>query len=202
MNEIDRAIWDGIFIDVPAWWRTAPPSRAMTDCTGFFTARGVRSVLDLGCGIGRWAMHLGRAGFDVSGSDFAPNAVAYARAWAEEEGLPLRFACCPVTGTPFPGETFDGVVAALVLDNIARQEMTVAIERMQAALRPGGVAFCLFNPPFDCADAEDDNPTAGITRVVYSDAELAAAFPGFDLLDRCSYEAGTRGLFLQRSGRP
>lgn len=200
-SERDRAIWNRIFSDVPSGWRTAPPSRAMIDCTAFLQRAGARSVLDVGCGIGRWSVHFARAGLRVSASDFAERAVAYARQWAEEEGQGIRFACCSVTEEAFAGETFDAVVAALVLDNVTRAEMSAAIVRMRSALRPGGVAFCLFNPVVVCAGAGEENPTAGITRVVYSDAELVAALAGFDVLGLRVYEAGTRGVYLQRDDR-
>ena len=196
-NERDRTAWNHIFANVPLDWRSAPPSRAMVECSEFLHCHSVRSVLDLGCGIGRWAMHFARAGLAVSATDFACNGVEHARAWSSEEGLAIRFACQAITEEPFAGEQFDAVVAALVLDNIAPEEMRIAIGRMRDALCVGGVAFALFNPFATCSSDESDNPTAGLTRVAYSDAELRASFPGFDILDMRVYEAGTRGIFLQ-----
>lgn len=200
-NERDRAIWNRIFADVPPEWRTAPPSRAMVDCTAFLSTAGVRTVLDLGCGIGRWSIHLARSGFEVSASDFAERGVTYARSWAGEAGLKVRLRCCAITDDAFPGEMFDAVVAALVLDNVTREEMSAAVLRIRAALRPSGVLFCLFNPDLFCAHENEEpesNPTAGITRVVYTDEELRTAFPGFCVLDVRRYEAGTRGVYLRR----
>jgi SAM-dependent methyltransferase len=198
----NRAAWNSIFADVPESWYTAPPSRAQLECTDYLKSGGIRSVLDLGCGIGRWSVHFARAGLDVSGIDYASNAVELARRWADAEGLGIRFACRAVTDEAFPGETFDGAVAALVLDNIAREDMREAIRRMRAALRPGGLAFCLFNPIAVCADDDTDNPTTGLTRVVYRDAELVEAFHGFEVLDRRVYEAGTRGIYLRAGVGP
>lgn len=202
LGDPNQAIWNRIFADVPAEWYTAPPSRAMVECTDFLRSGGARSVLDLGCGIGRWSVHFARAGMIVSGVDYAPNAVSLARRWAESEGLGIRFACRTVTAEAFPGETFDAVVAALVLDNITREEMGAAIERMRAALHPGGLAFCLFNPVAVCAEDDADNPTTGLTRVVYQDAELIDAFSGFEVQDRRLYEAGTRGVYLKVCADP
>jgi len=204
MNQVvnssrDRAAWDAIFAHIPVEWYTAPASRAMVECTDFLLAAGARSVLDLGCAIGRWSVHLARAGMQVSGVDFSPNAVRHARRWSEAERLDIRFACGSVTDEAFPGERFDAVVAALVLDNMTRAAMRDATARMRTSLRPGGVAFCLFNPVAMCADsADEDNPTAGLTHIVYTDHELTSAFTGFDVLRRGVYEAGTRGLYLRR----
>lgn len=201
-REQNRAAWDRIFAEVPQDWFKAPPSQAMLDCADFLKSEGVSSVLDLGCGIGRWSVHLARAGLSVSGIDHAPNAVRHARRWADAEGLDIRFACRSVTQEAFPGEAFDAAVAALVLDNVEREEMRQAIGRMFAALRPDGLAFCLFNPVVSCADDGASNPTAGLTRVVYTDTELVAAFAGFEILDRRVYEAGTRGMYLRIAAPP
>lgn len=197
IDDPNRAAWNGIFADVPAEWYTAPPSRAMLECTDYLKSAGTRSVLDLGCGLGRWSVHFARAGLVVSGIDYASNGVELARRWAAAEGLDIRFACRSVTAEAFPGETFDAAVAALVLDNLTREEMPQAIDCMRAALRPGGLAFCLFNPVATCADDEVDNPTKDLTRVAYEDAELVDALSGFEVLDRRVYEAGTRGVYLK-----
>src|SRR5688500_11242931 len=61
----DLEIWDRLFASVPAEWRTAPPSAAMTACAEWLGGLGVRSVLDLGCGIGRWTVWLRQQGFDA-----------------------------------------------------------------------------------------------------------------------------------------
>jgi SAM-dependent methyltransferase len=201
-NDRDRGIWNRIFADVPPEWRTAPPSRAMVDCTAFLRGAGVRTVHDVGCGIGRWSIHLARAGFEVSASDFAERGVAYARRWAGEAGLHLRLRCCAIKDDAFPGESFDAVVAALVLDNVTREEMSEAMLRIRGSLKPSGVSFCLFNPDLSCADEDgesESNPTAGITRVAYTDEELRTVFPGFSVLDVRRYEAGTRGVYLRRA---
>ena len=72
-NPHDRDLWNGLFANVPAGWRTSPPSSAMVDCREFLLRSGATSVLDLGCGVGRWAVYLAKAGLEVSGGDFAEN---------------------------------------------------------------------------------------------------------------------------------
>lgn len=196
-HEQDRAGWNRILADVPPQWRVAPPSRAMLECTEFLLRHRVRSVLDLGCGMGRWSVHFARAGLEVSAADFASNGIDYARRWAETEGLSIRFRCRSVTEAAYPGERFDAAVAALVLDNIPRENLPRAIECMKGALRGGGVAFALFNPVAVCADEIADNPTSGLTRVDYTDAELGDAFAGFKVMGMRRYEAGTRGVYLE-----
>ena len=199
-NPHDRAIWNRLFANVPPDWRTAPPSSAMVECREFLLRSEVKSVLDLGCGVGRWAMYLARLGLQVSGSDFAENGLRYAEEWACAEGVRLRLSCCPITEAPFPGERFHAVVAALVLDNVTREQTIAGIECIRASLAANGVVFALFNPAAVCDDSPEaeDNPTRGITQTQYADEERMAGFEGFTILDFRRYELGTRGLFLRR----
>jgi SAM-dependent methyltransferase len=198
----DREIWERLFDAVPGEWKAAPPSSAMVACLDFLRGSGARTVWDLGCGIGRWAIFLGRAGLSVSGSDFSRRAVRFASRWSAEEGLDQRFVECPVTCNPFPGSRFDAVVAALVLDIVPREEMRQALGHVRAALVEGGIVFALFNPygsgKSGCASGSG-NPTDGITSVSYSDDEVAACFEGFSVLDVRRFEQETRGFFLRRS---
>lgn len=191
----DREIWDRLFASVPPAWREAPPSRAMLACERWLAAVKARTVLDVGCGIGRWAVWLQARGFDVAGADLSPNGVQYARQWAEDLGLTIPFTCAPVTESAFPHRRFDAVVAALILDLVSPGEFGVALERIREALVPNGVLFTLFNPT--TADEPDpDNPTAGITRVLYTDEEIIGHLEraGFSLVNREECELSTRGF--------
>jgi cyclopropane fatty-acyl-phospholipid synthase-like methyltransferase len=202
-NAKDLRIWNRLFDDVPLQWRTAPPSEAMKACLACFRRHGVRTVWDVGCGIGRWSIFLAQAGFTVKGSDFAENGIRYASRWAAEEGLGIEFACAPLTRPPFPGQRFDAVVAALVLDNVSRAEMAQALQHMRSSLRANGLVFCVFNPILSREEVEKQkeagNPTSGVTSVTYSDLDIQRAFAGFDLVSSAGYEQATRG-FLFRLG--
>jgi hypothetical protein len=43
-----------------------------------------------------------------------------------------------------------------------------------------------------------DNPTKGVTLILYDDDELREAFVGFEVMDLRRYEMGTRGLYLRK----
>lgn len=196
----DWEIWNRLFASVPPEWRDAPPSQAMLACERWLAEAKVHTVLDVGCGIGRWAVWLQARGFDVAGADLSPNGIRYARQWADDLGMTIPFTCAPVTEPAFPDRRFDAVVAALILDLLSPGEFGVALEQIREALVPHGLLFTLFNP--STADQPDpDNPTAGITRVLYTDGEIVGHLEraGFALMNREECELGTRG-FLWRSG--
>jgi len=97
--------------------------------------RGVRRVLDLGCGNGAFAGHLSDAGYEVTGLDHSSSGIARAR-----KNYPrLPFARHDLA-QPLPAEhmrKFDAVIAIEVIEHLLlpRSLMRAAVQ----ALRPGGV---------------------------------------------------------------
>ncbi len=179
----------------------------MRDALEFFRESRAKTVLDIGCGVGIWSIYLARNGFDVFGSDFSENAVNICRDWAREEVLSARFETASITSDPFPNIKFDAVVAAMILENVAREEMNQAISLLRTKLNPKGVLFALFNPCLTEKQKEEllkasNNPTKGITSVTYTDEEIRESFPGFDLLAFKKYPLQGlefRGIALRKS---
>jgi SAM-dependent methyltransferase len=52
-----------------------------------------QSILDLGCGPGLYDFHLAAQGFNVTGVDFSPGSIEFARQTAAECGLKIDFRC-------------------------------------------------------------------------------------------------------------
>ena len=174
----------------------------MQACLDFFLQNGVQSVLDIGCGVGRWAIYLAKNGLQVKGTDFSKNALRLAKKWASEERLQIEFSRRALTESAFPGEKFQGVVAALILDNVPRKEMLTGINRTSKSLIDEGILFALFNPLMTKemikAQIDNENPTAEVTRINYTDSEIISAFAGFEVLKRETYEAEMRGFWLKK----
>jgi 2-polyprenyl-3-methyl-5-hydroxy-6-metoxy-1,4-benzoquinol methylase len=185
-NTSDRDQWNRIFENPNPAWKMAPEQAFMRDAREFFQSAKAQSVLDIGCGVGVWSIYLARHGFKVSGADFSENAIAACRDWANEAKLDIRFETAPITADPFPGQKFDAAVAAMILDNVAREEMSQAVSLLATKLRPGGALFALFNPFLSESQKEEilrgsNNPTQGITSITYTDEEIQKAFPGFEM---------------------
>src|ERR1700733_3077168 len=75
--------------DVAPPWVIGEPQPAVITLERDGWVRG--RVLDPGCGTGDNTILLTQLGYDVLGVDFAPNAVAQARANAAEKGVAARF---------------------------------------------------------------------------------------------------------------
>jgi SAM-dependent methyltransferase len=151
-----------------------------------------RRALELGCGGGQAALILARHGFEVTGVDFAPSAIALATANAAREGLQATFQVGDgLTLAGFPDAVFDLVIDNHMLHCLVepgdRQRCLSAARRV---LAPGGL---MFSTTMSCEGTFD--PTAlGIdpatrisparTRFWVSEAELRGEFEhaGFAIL--------------------
>jgi tellurite methyltransferase len=104
------------------------------------------SVLDAGCGEGRNAVHLARAGLTVRAFDVSEQALTNAAgAWPQFDELTWELG--DLFSVSLPDDGYDGVVLDSVLHWL---ESPVAIERgvrrLQAATRSGGMhVMCAFN---------------------------------------------------------
>ncbi len=98
------------------------------------------SVLDVGCGVGRWSRRLARAGARVTGVDLAPTMVAEARRRAAGDGVAARcrFLVADLAKLDL-GIRFDRIIGVTVLQHILDSErFERAIDRLEAHLAPGG----------------------------------------------------------------
>lgn len=181
----DRAVWEGIFAGMPAEWYDAPPSGAMARCRGYFEASARRRVLDIGCGFGRWAQYLAGHGVDeVVGLDYAEGGIRAASEWVARAGFNARFTVGSATALPFHGRPFDGALAALILDNLSRDDCALAVDELSRVVQTGGLGFFVFNPrltPADLTAKSQGNPTSSCTLVEYEDHELAACLEGWSI---------------------
>jgi len=120
--------------------------------------RGAR-VLDIGCGQGRDALPLARAGHAVVGVDLAPTGIADMLAAADREGLAVTGVVADLRG--FTPEGRFGLLLCdrtlHMLDDPARDEVLV---RLLEAVEAGG--FCLI--------ADEPSNMAGFKAVLDRDA--------------------------------
>lgn len=92
-------------------------------------------AIDLGCGTGANAMFLAEHGFDVTGVDFSPVALAAARRAAARQGVRVRFVQADITAAALPGVEgpFDLLVDYGTLDDLrgaARRRMAATMHRL------------------------------------------------------------------------
>ena len=98
------------------------------------------SVLDVGCGVGRWCRELARRGARVTGVDFSPTMIAEARRRAAARGVlaRCRFLVQDLAHLD-AGEKFDLILGVTVLQHILEpQALRAAVRRLADHLSEAG----------------------------------------------------------------
>ena len=94
------------------------------------------SLLDIGCGGGLVAEPMARLGFRVTAIDAAPEAIAVARAHADESGLTIEYRVATAELLAEEGERSDAVLALEIIEHVADRDTFFAT--LGALVRPGG----------------------------------------------------------------
>jgi SAM-dependent methyltransferase len=106
---------------------------------------GVKRVLDLGCGIGRHAVFLGKNGFKVSAIDSSWRAVRFSREWLDRSDCRAEVCLSDVTYLPFPRDYFDFVLSWNVVYHSSRKGIANALKEIERVLRPDGYLLLTLN---------------------------------------------------------
>ena len=101
--------------------------------------RGLRRVLDLGCGIGRHAHYLASQGFVCTGIDASDAGLSYACRRAADAGLTIEYREGSFYELPFADGDFDVVIAWNVLYHGDGEIAARAIDGIRRVLVPGGL---------------------------------------------------------------
>jgi ubiquinone/menaquinone biosynthesis C-methylase UbiE len=94
-------------------------------------------VLDLGCGSGRDAEYLSRAGLQVVGVDLSEGLIAEAKKRRPE----LTFQVMNMENLNFPQESFDGIWSKLAILHVERANLPSAISAAYKLLKPNGILY-------------------------------------------------------------
>ena len=124
------------------FWRAAvPPELTAQEVRFLEWALGLEPparLLDFPCGLGRHALALAERGYEMTGLDLSPEAIAAAQAEATVRGLMVHLACgdmrAPVSGGPYDGACCLGNS----LGYLEHAETERFIRNVHAVVRPGG----------------------------------------------------------------
>lgn len=131
----------------PRWDSTEPRPELAALIRGRPTGR----ALDLGCGTGTDALYLAEHGWQVTGVDFAPQAIGTARSRAAASASPARFVVGDVTrlGQAAVGGDFDLVIDVGCYHAIPARLRDGYAAGVAAATRPGADLYLagIAHPP-------------------------------------------------------
>jgi SAM-dependent methyltransferase len=154
--------WSGLYAGGGDGWELGAPAPPLVDFVERTPPPRGR-VAVLGCGRGHDARFLAAHGYDVTAYDFAPRALAEARALARREGVRVAFEQRDIfTLAGEAARAFDGVweyTCYCAIDPARRDEY---VRTVAAILKPGGWLLACFyplravsaGPPFPVSRAE------------------------------------------------
>ena len=123
---------------LPDWLKKPVPF--VVDSSSLFREYEAQIFLDLGCGMGRNSIYLGKEGFDVIGVDVSRSALKKTKAWAKIEGVPsMAVLRCSMTNLPFVRQTFHVVISVSVIHHAVKEEIKKAMEEIHKALKDNGL---------------------------------------------------------------
>jgi cyclopropane fatty-acyl-phospholipid synthase-like methyltransferase len=97
-----------------------------------------RRVLDLGCGMGTFAVEAARRGARATGLDFSAAALPAARRIAAEEGVAAGFVQADAAAMPFAAAAFDVIVAADFTEHLDDDTLERVLSDAYRVLAAGG----------------------------------------------------------------
>ena len=156
--------------------------------------RGVRRVLDLGCGVGRHALALAQEGFEVEAFDGSEAGLAVLREAAASRGVSIDIKHGNADALPYPDGYFDFVLSWNVIYHGTLGDTGSRIAEIWRVLKPGGLFQGTMLPTrhsdhgrgrqiapgtfvIDGPDEERNHP-----HFYCNAATLVGLFSGFDLL--------------------
>jgi len=145
-----KQLWEQSFDEQIAQgaYNTAPVEALVRNVAYFLRARhkpdqyGSLHFLEMGCGAGPNLVWLAAKGIKVSGVDIASNALQLAQHSLDRAGYRDRVGRlveASVTRTPFPAESFDGILESCVFQHLDRASRREAFAEVRRLLKKGGL---------------------------------------------------------------
>jgi SAM-dependent methyltransferase len=183
--------WDDLFMDPRFHWDR--PEAAVVEVAGRWREAGLRRVHDLGCGAGRHMALLLSEGFEVVGSDLAPNGLAACARQLQRADLSPSLVLADMSSLPFGDAAFDATVSINVLNHGSRAQLQRAADEIHRTLRPGGeVLLTVLNTRdwrFGSGEEPEPNswvlgegPEAGILHHFFDEADLREWLSAFEIV--------------------
>ena len=103
------------------------------------------TLLDIGCGWGRWTIAAAQQGYTAVGIDPSLGAVMAAIRAARQMGVPTRYVVAEGRFLPFRDDSFDAVFSYSVLQHLSPDDVRAVLREAARVLRPDGA--CLVQMP-------------------------------------------------------
>jgi 2-polyprenyl-3-methyl-5-hydroxy-6-metoxy-1,4-benzoquinol methylase len=102
---------------------------------------GVKSILDLGCGLGRHSILFAEKGFDVTAVDLSKEAIEYLEKWKLDKKLEFKCIKSDMKKLDFLDDTFDSIFSYHVISHSDTMGVKEVISEIRRVLKPEGQVF-------------------------------------------------------------
>uniref|UniRef100_UPI0040575EE8 class I SAM-dependent methyltransferase n=1 Tax=Acetatifactor sp. TaxID=1872090 RepID=UPI0040575EE8 len=106
-----------------------------------WASEGARSILDLGCGLGRHALFFAEKGFKVTAVDLSEDAVKFTKENMKEKQMDFACQVADMMKLPFADDAFDRVFSYHVISHQDTAGVQKVIDEITRVLKPGGKVF-------------------------------------------------------------
>lgn len=158
------------------------PARFLVEHGAYLTAG--HTALSVADGEGRNSVYMAEQGMHVTAYEFAPTAIARARELAADRGVSVDFREVDILNHDWPRDAFD-LVAGIFIQFVGPEERRVQFDGMKRSLKPGGVLLLHGYTPEQLEHGTGGPPFA---ENMYTEAQLAADFEGWEILENRAYE--------------
>ncbi len=140
-NQLTR--WQQLYLEKRDEVVSVAPSYCAQNATRIFIENSKRSILDLGCGIGRDTFHLAASNLSVVGVDAAESGLMIANRHKETKQRNPVFARADARTLPFPDASFEGVYCFGMLHEFTEvtreQDIGAVMKEIDRVLAPQGL---------------------------------------------------------------
>ena len=148
---------------LPDWLKKPVPFVA--ESVSFFRESGAESILDLGCGVGRNSIYLGKNGFNVIGVDISRHALKKTKARAKIEDVPsVTVLCCSMTNLPFVRQTFHAIISVSVVHHAVKKDIQRTVNEIRKILKRDGIFLTNLLSTTDCRYGSGEEVEEGSFR--------------------------------------
>jgi len=131
--------WNEVIGESEKYW--LDPSRESYYFLHRWKNMGFKTMLDLGCGLGRHSIMFASAGFDVTAFDISQEALERTGQWAKKEGFNVECVQGDMLSLPFKDNTFDCLISMNVISHTDSEGIKQTLKEMARVLKDNGECY-------------------------------------------------------------
>lgn len=132
---------------IPFDWKKADKAAWLEPCEeSYYYAEkwkkeGRKSVLDLGCGLGRHSVLFAKYGFKVTASDISDDALDFLKGYSKQNQTDIACRKADMQALPFADDAFDCIFAMHSAGHADSEGMKRIMAEIKRVLKPNGAVF-------------------------------------------------------------